>query len=103
VRNLCFVKVHVKPNALTKIAGVEIRGRPIVRDHHFSGNDDHVLIDGSPSDDLILALLIVLYEEGPLSFGRDYHVLTDGSPSDDLIVARIIVLYEEGPLSFGRD
>jgi hypothetical protein len=33
------------------LSGLEIRGRPIVRDHHFIlGNDDHVLMDGSPSD-----------------------------------------------------
>jgi hypothetical protein len=41
-----------------------MRGSPIVPDHHFQGQDDHVLTDSSPSDD---------------------HVLTDGSPSDDLI------------------
>jgi hypothetical protein len=35
--------------------GVEIRCRPILRDHHFLGKDDHVLTDGSPSDDLIFA------------------------------------------------
>jgi hypothetical protein len=46
-------------------SGVEIRGR----DHHFLGKDDHVLTDGSPSDDLIFAPIIVLYEQGPLSFG----------------------------------
>jgi hypothetical protein len=32
------------------------------------------LTDGSPSDDLIFAL-IVLYEEGPLSLGQGYHVI----------------------------
>jgi hypothetical protein len=37
--------------------GVEIRGRPIVRDHHFLGKDNHVLTDGSPSDGLIFALI----------------------------------------------
>jgi hypothetical protein len=46
--------------------GVEIRGRPVVRDHHLLGKDDHVLTDGSPSDDLIFVLIIVLYEEEPL-------------------------------------
>jgi hypothetical protein len=56
-------------------AGVEIRGRPVVQDHHFFGKDDHVLTDGSPSDDLIFALIIVLYEEEPLSLGKDYHVI----------------------------
>jgi hypothetical protein len=56
-------------------AGVEIRGHPIVRDHHFLGKDNHVLTNGSPSDDLIFALIIVLCEEGPLSFGQDYHVI----------------------------
>jgi hypothetical protein len=55
------------------ITGVEIRGCPVVRDHHFLGKDDHGLTDGSPSDDLIFALIIVLYEEGPLNFGWDYH------------------------------
>jgi WD40 repeat protein len=45
-------------------------------DHHFLGKDDHVLTDGSPSEDLIFALVIVLYEEGPLSFGWDYHVFS---------------------------
>jgi hypothetical protein len=39
-----------------------------------SPSDDQVLTDGIPSDDLIFALIIVLYEEGPISFGRDYHV-----------------------------
>jgi hypothetical protein len=53
---------------------VEIRGRPVVRDRHCLGKDDHGLTDGSPSDDLIFALAIVLYAEGPLRFGRDYHV-----------------------------
>jgi hypothetical protein len=61
------------------ITGVEIRG-PIVQDHHFLGKDNHGLTVGSPSDNLIFALIIVLYEEGPLSFGRDYKV-KDGSPS----------------------
>jgi hypothetical protein len=46
------------------MTGVEIRGHPVY----------HVLTDGSPSDDLIFALIIVLYKEGPLSFGWDYHV-----------------------------
>jgi hypothetical protein len=54
--------------------GVQIRSRPIVRYHHFLGKDDHVLTHGSPSDDLIFAPIIVLYEEGPVSFGWDYHV-----------------------------
>jgi hypothetical protein len=57
----------------TCMPGVEISGRPVVRDHHFLGKDDHVLTDGSPSDDLIFAIIIFLCEEGPLSFGRDYH------------------------------
>jgi hypothetical protein len=39
-------------------------------------SDEHVLIDGSPSDDLIFAFIIVLYEEGPLCFGQDYHAIT---------------------------
>jgi hypothetical protein len=55
-------------------AGVEIRGHPIIRDHHFIQKDENVLTDGSPSDSLIFAH-IVLYEEGPLYFGLDYHVL----------------------------
>jgi hypothetical protein len=55
------------------ISGVEIRGRPVVLDPHFLEKDDHVLTDGSPADDLIFALIIVLYEERPVSFGRDYH------------------------------
>jgi hypothetical protein len=55
------------------IAGVEIRGRPIVQDHHFFGKDDLVLTDGSSSDDQIFAHIIVRYEEGPLCFGLDYH------------------------------
>jgi hypothetical protein len=38
------------------VSGVEIRGRPIVRDHHFLGKDDHVLTDDSLSDDLIFSL-----------------------------------------------
>jgi hypothetical protein len=69
----------IKPNRVliialeTHLTGVEIRGRPIVQDHHFLWKDDHVLTDGSPSDDLIFALIIVLYEEGPPSFGRDNH------------------------------
>jgi hypothetical protein len=46
-------------------SGAEIRGHLIVRGHHFLGKDDRVLTDGSPSDDLIFALIIVLYEEGP--------------------------------------
>jgi hypothetical protein len=50
-------------------SGVEMRGRPIVRDHYFLGKDDNVLTDSSPSDDLIFALIIVLYEEGQLTFG----------------------------------
>jgi hypothetical protein len=58
------------------LAGVEIRGRPVVQDHHFLGKDDHVLTDGSLSDNLIFAFIIGLYQEGPLSFGRDYHVFT---------------------------
>jgi hypothetical protein len=49
------------------ILGVEISGRPIVRDHHFLGKDDHVLTDGSPSAKLIFALAIVHCEEGALS------------------------------------
>jgi hypothetical protein len=44
------------------IAGVDIRGRLIVRGLYFLGKNDHVLTDGSPSDDLIFAL-IVLCEE----------------------------------------
>jgi hypothetical protein len=32
------------------------------------------LTDGSPSDDLIFALIIVLNEEGPPCFGQDYQV-----------------------------
>jgi hypothetical protein len=58
------------------IPGVEIRGRPIVRDHHFLGKDDHVLTDGSPPDDMIFAPIIVLCEAGPLSFV----CFKDGSP-----------------------
>jgi hypothetical protein len=58
------------------LPGVEIRGCPIVRDHHFSGKDDNVFTDGSPSDDLIFALIIGLYEEGPQRFERDYHVFS---------------------------
>jgi hypothetical protein len=50
---------------------VAVRGRAVVRDHHFLGKDDHVLTDGSSSEDLIFALIIVLHEEGPLCFGRD--------------------------------
>jgi hypothetical protein len=61
-------------------SGVEIRGRPVLRDHHFLGKDDHVLTDGSPSDDLVFALMLVLYEERPQSFGRDYHVFQRWSP-----------------------
>jgi hypothetical protein len=57
-----------------KSSGVEIRGCPIVRDHHFVMKDDHVLTDVSPSDDLIFVLIVLLYEEGPLTFRRDYHV-----------------------------
>jgi hypothetical protein len=55
--------------------GGEIRGRPVVPDHHFLGKVDHVLTDASPSDDLIFALIIALWEEGRLSFGQDYHVI----------------------------
>jgi hypothetical protein len=44
--------------------GVEIRGRPVVRDHHFLGKDDHVLADGSPSDDQIFALIVVKFWAG---------------------------------------
>jgi hypothetical protein len=40
--------------------GLEIRGRYVIRDHHFFGKDDHVLTDGSPSDDLIFAPFIWL-------------------------------------------
>jgi hypothetical protein len=43
------------------LTGLEIRGHPIVRDHHFLGKDDHVLTDGSPSDDLIFALISSLW------------------------------------------
>jgi hypothetical protein len=57
------------------IAGVEIKDRPIIQEHHFLGKDDHVLTGGSPSDELIFAPFILLYEEGPQSFGWDYHVL----------------------------
>jgi hypothetical protein len=46
--------------------------------HHFLGKDDLVLTDGSPSDDLIFALITVIYEEGPLIFGLDYHVFQRG-------------------------
>jgi hypothetical protein len=59
----------------TKHPGVDIIGRPIVRDYHFLGNDDQVLTDGSPSDNLIFTDIIVLYEEGPLSFGWNYYVI----------------------------
>jgi hypothetical protein len=55
--------------------GVEIRGRPVVKNHNFLGKDDPVLADFSPSDDLIFALVIVLCEKGRQSFGRDYHVI----------------------------
>jgi hypothetical protein len=51
------------------LTGLEIGGHPIVRDYHFLGKDDHVLTDGSPSDDLIFAPIIVLFEEGPLNLG----------------------------------
>jgi hypothetical protein len=50
--------------------GVEIRGRPVIQDHHFLGKDDHVLTDGSPSGDLIFALI-----KGRTSLGQDYHVI----------------------------
>ncbi len=52
------------PELPKHVTGVEIRGRPIVRDHHLLGKDDHVVTDGSPADDLIFAPIIVLYEEG---------------------------------------
>jgi hypothetical protein len=55
--------------------GIEIRGRPVVRENNFLGKDDHVLTDGSSLDAVIFALIIVLYEDGPLRFGRDYHVI----------------------------
>jgi hypothetical protein len=61
-------------NLILACPGIEIRGRPVVRDHHFLEKDDLVLTDGSPSDDLIFAPVIVLYEEGPLCLRRDYHV-----------------------------
>jgi hypothetical protein len=38
--------------------------------------DDHVFTDGSPSDDLIFAHIIVLSEEGRLSFEWDYIVFS---------------------------
>jgi hypothetical protein len=70
---------HTRPNACPSACpythpGVEIRGRPFVPDHHFLGKDNHVLTDGSPSDNLIFALIIVLYEEGPLSLGWDNQI-----------------------------
>jgi hypothetical protein len=68
VKQTLGVMVHIH-------TGVEIRGRHVVRDHHFLGKDDQVLTDGSSSDDLIFALITVLCEEEPLSFGRDYHVI----------------------------
>jgi hypothetical protein len=68
--------------------GVEIRGHPVVRDHHFLGKDDHVLTDGSPSDDLIFAFIIVLCEEGPQIF-----LFRDGSPSGN---HEILVKHQPG-------
>jgi hypothetical protein len=68
------VRLRGLDGGLDVISGVEIRGRPIVGDHHFLGKDDHALTDGSSSDDLIFAFVVLLDEEGPLSFGRDYQV-----------------------------
>jgi hypothetical protein len=72
--------------AVLQNTGVEIRGRLIVPDHNFIGKDDHALIDGSPSDDLIFAPSIVLCDEGPRSFGWDRGTtmfFKIGSPSDN--------------------
>jgi hypothetical protein len=57
-----------------QLSGIEIRGRPVVGDYHFLEKDDHVLTDGSPSDDLISSPVIVLCEAGALNFLRDYHL-----------------------------
>jgi hypothetical protein len=57
-------------------AGVEIRGRPVVQDRQCLGKDDHVLIDGSPSDNLIFALINVLY----YVLGGTTKFFKDGSP-----------------------
>jgi hypothetical protein len=40
---------------------VGIRGRPVVQDHHFLGKDDHVLTNGSPSDDLIFYMHLYFF------------------------------------------
>jgi hypothetical protein len=40
-----------------EVAGVEIRGRPVVQDHHFLVKDILVLTEGSPSNNLILAVI----------------------------------------------
>jgi hypothetical protein len=61
--------------------GVEIRGRPVVRDHHFLGQDDHVLTDGSLSDDQIFALIIELYEKDHYVLGRTTMFFKDYNPS----------------------
>jgi hypothetical protein len=69
---MCLVIQEIEPICINP--GVEIRGRPIVQDHHFLGKDGHVLTDGSPSDDLIFAHYSS-YEKGPLRLGQDYHVI----------------------------
>jgi hypothetical protein len=51
-------------------AGVEIRGSPFVRDHNLQGQDDRVLTDGRPSNDLIFSPLTVLSETGPFNLNR---------------------------------
>jgi hypothetical protein len=44
--------LSVEPCAVGVLTVVEIRGRPVVPEHHLFGKDNHVLTDGIPSDDL---------------------------------------------------
>ena len=60
--DLSLYQVIRKPSCYT---GVEIRGRPVVQDHHFLGKDDLVLTDGSPFK---RPYVIVICGEGRLRF-----------------------------------
>ena len=53
--------------------GMDLSGSPTIPDLNVQEQDNHVLIDGSPSDHLIFSqFFIVPVESGPLSFKEDY-------------------------------
>jgi hypothetical protein len=69
-------QVNAEARSTNLIAtGVEIRGSPVVRDHHFQGQDNHVFTDGSPSDDTKCSPNIVRLEAAPVSICEDDLVL----------------------------